>query len=138
MNTDYAIIRGLKCPYCGGDSKYIDSAAIYNGRSYGMVYACIPCDAHVGVHKGTDRALGRLANKELREAKKAAHAWFDPLWKLKVKQGNCKQFSRSKAYSWLAKQLDIEVKYCHIGMFDVDMCNQVIELCKPLYKRTLQ
>ena len=31
-----------------------------------MIYICKPCDAYVGVHKGTDKALGRLANKELR------------------------------------------------------------------------
>ena len=74
------ILTGLICPYCGGETAYIDSCRVY-GRSYGMMYICRPCDAWVGVHKGTDKALGRLANKELREAKKEAHFWFDKIAK---------------------------------------------------------
>ena len=36
------------------------------GVDYGMIYYCPQCGAYVGVHKGTDRAKGRLANAELR------------------------------------------------------------------------
>ena len=66
------IIAGKICPYCGKPTEYVDSSIIY-GRSYGMIYLCRDCRAYVGVHKGTDQALGRLANAELREAKKEAH-----------------------------------------------------------------
>lgn len=62
----------LKCPYCGGNSKLIDSKLIY-GRSYGMFYACEnypECDAYVGTHKGTVWPRGTLANEELREYRK--------------------------------------------------------------------
>ena len=69
------LYAGLICPYCGNNSEYIDSSFIY-GKSYGMIYLCRPCEAYVGVHKGTDKALGRLANKELRESKKEAHFYF--------------------------------------------------------------
>jgi hypothetical protein len=34
----------------------------------------------VGCHKGTTKPLGRLADAELREWKKRAHAAFDPVW----------------------------------------------------------
>jgi len=46
-----------------------------------MIYLCRSCDAYVGVHKGTDKPKGRLANAELREYKKKAHSAFDPLWR---------------------------------------------------------
>lgn len=68
------------CPYCGRVAKYVDSSVIYYGHSYGMAYLCRPCNAYVGVHSGTDRPKGSLANAELRGWRKATHARFDPLW----------------------------------------------------------
>lgn len=129
MNIE--IINGKKCPYCLGNTEYLDSSIIY-GRSYGMIYLCSPCDAYVGVHKGTDTALGRLANKELREAKKKAHAYFDPLWQRAVRQGRKKNEARNSAYKWLAKEMGIERDVCHIGMFDVESCESVVQICGKL------
>lgn len=63
------ILTGKICPYCGQPTEYVDSAALYHGISYGMIYLCRKCDAYVGVHRGTDKALGRLANRSLREWK---------------------------------------------------------------------
>jgi hypothetical protein len=87
----------------------------------------MPCDAWVGTHKNspTHAPLGRLANAELRAAKRAAHAAFDPLWK-----GG--QMSRSKAYALLAQKMGIDPKDSHIGMFDVEQCKTVILLCTPV------
>jgi len=67
--------------------------------------------------------LGRLANAELRSAKSAAHAMFDPLWK-------SKKMRRSQAYSWLAAQMKIKPEDCHIGMFDVEQCKQVFQIMR--------
>lgn len=114
------IYQGKLCPYCGRTPEYVDSAIIY-GKSYGMVYRCAPCDAHVGVHKGTSDALGRLANRELREWKIRAHNVFDPIWKTGRK-------SRASAYKWLSQQLGIPPEYTHIGYFSVDTCKRVIEI----------
>lgn len=74
------IISGKICPYCGKPTDYVDSSTIY-GKSYGMTYLCKACDAYCGVHKGPDKALGRVANKELRHWKKEAHKYFDLIWK---------------------------------------------------------
>jgi hypothetical protein len=40
-----------------------------------MIYLCVPCDAYVGTHKNSKdhKPLGFLANRGLREARKAAH-----------------------------------------------------------------
>jgi len=120
------ILRAEECPYCGGGTVLIDSKVIY-GRSYGLVWACAKgCDAYVGVHKGTKKPLGRLANKELRKAKSDAHKYFDKLWKSKA-------MKRKEAYKWLADNLGIPTEYTHIGMFNVDTCNKVIQICKEQF-----
>jgi len=125
-------LTGHYCPYCDNKTDYIDSSYIY-GKSYGMIYICKTCDAYVGVHKETNKSLGRLANKELREAKKDAHSYFDkisrtrlineiyPIWFPGMS-------NRNKAYKWLSIQMNIPKSLCHIGMFDIDQCNQVINI----------
>lgn len=112
------------CDYCGKRAKYVDSSIVYHGISYGMIYYCPSCAAWVGVHKGTDKPKGRLANAELRHWKKGAHAVFDRLWR-----GN-RHVSRKKAYKWLSVQMGLPEELTHIGMFDVEQCKQCIELCK--------
>lgn len=114
-------MRKLICLYCGKEAVYVDSKEIY-GRSYGMIYLCRECDAYVGVHNGTDKPLGRLANKELRQYKMAAHAAFDPIWKSEA-------MSRHKAYDWLSSQINLPIAETHIGMFDVERCKRVIKIC---------
>ena len=102
------ILTGKICPYCGKPTEYVDSSIIY-GRSYGMIYLCRDCRAYVGVHKGTDQALGRLANAELREAKKEAHFYFDQIAKTNLinkiwKKHIPNMSNRNKAYLWLSNQ----------------------------------
>lgn len=101
--------------------EYVDSKIIY-GKSYGKIYLCRDCNAYVGVHKGTDKPLGRLADKELRYWKKEAHAAFDPIWK------NGAMY-RGKAYLWLAEQMGLRTDETHIGMFDVEQCKKVVSIC---------
>jgi len=115
-------MKKVTCPYCGCRARYVDSAVIY-GRSYGMAYLCKPCDAYVGVHKGTDQPLGRLANKELREWKKLAHAHFDPIWRYGRFMGR-----RTDAYAWLSEQMGLPRQETHIGMFDVALCRRVVKI----------
>ena len=130
MNTQLSDInKGLICPYCNSKTEYIDSKYVY-GTSYGMIYICKPCDAYVGVHKGTDSALGRLADKRLRKAKKDAHYFFDKIARTDLAMIVGKEFTeikslRNKAYAWLAKELNLPTELTHIGMFDVETCMKV-------------
>ena len=120
-------MKEVFCPYCGKRAEFVDSAEVYHGRSYGMIYLCRPCDAYVGCHgngKG-DSPKGRLANAELRRWKIAAHNAFDPLWKFGPFRGR-----RNAAYAWLAEQMGLPKEKTHIGMFDVAECQQVIQICK--------
>lgn len=119
----------LACGYCQLPAQKVTGAVIYPHRpdlKHKVIYACFPCDAYVGCHPGTDRPLGLLANAELRAARQAAHAAFDPIWR-----GTA--VSRTKAYAWLAQALQLETRRCHIGMFDIALCQRVVELCKLGY-----
>lgn len=117
-------MKTVLCDYCGKPARFVDSALVYHGHSYGMIYYCPGCEAWVGVHKGTDRPKGRLANAELRMWKRCAHAAFDPLWRFKSR------FTRRAAYQWLAEEMGLPEEKTHIGMFDVDQCKEVIRICK--------
>lgn len=123
-----AILSGKICPYCERNTEYVDSKEVY-GVSYGMIYLCRSCQAWCGVHKGSNKSLGRVANATLRDLKKEAHFHFDQIWK-------SGQISRHKAYKWLSKSMDISFEMTHIGMFDEQQCKKAIKLCKEYeYKR---
>ncbi len=116
----------LLCPYCGASAKLVGGDVIYPHR--GDLYDkkfwhCSPCKAYVGCHPGTETPLGRLADSDLRKAKMAAHAAFDPLWR----EGS---MSRGAAYAWLAKALELSPDDCHMGMFDLAGCQKVVDACR--------
>lgn len=117
-------MKEVFCDYCGRRAEYVDSKVVY-GKSYGKIYLCRNCMAWVGVHKGTNKPLGRLANAELRFWKKQAHAAFDPLWKYGRFRGY-----RNAAYAWLAERMRLPVEKTHIGMFDVAECRKAIQICR--------
>lgn len=112
-------MKTVTCPYCGAAAERTEHFA------WGTQYECVPCDARVGCHRGTDTPLGTLANAELRAARKAAHAAFDPIWKTR-------RMSRARAYTWLARALGIRKQYCHIGMFNVAQCEATVSHCLSL------
>lgn len=110
------------CDYCGTKADFVDSEVVY-GKSYGMIYLCPKCGAYVGVHKGTDKPLGRLADAELRHWKKNGHNVFDPLWKTGPFKGR-----RKDAYAWLAQKMGLPVEKTHFGMFTVDQCKEAVNI----------
>lgn len=118
----------VTCPYCNSAARLVTGAVIYPHRSdlhKKRFYLCAPCQAWVGCHPGTERPLGRLADEQLRAARVRAHAYFDQLWQ-------SGQMKRKDAYAWLAEQLGIEVKKCHISWFDVQQCERVVEACQNI------
>lgn len=114
----------MNCPYCGNKAQWTSNEVIY-GKKYGksfMCYYCAPCDAYVGCHENTKRALGTMANAELREWRKRAHKAIDPLWQ---EQG----MTRKGVYSFLEA---VFRKPVHIGEADRDMCERVIEVVSKI------
>lgn len=121
-------MKHVQCPYCQGWCKL-------HTTGYGPVWACTPCDARVGCHKGTTQPLGTPANAELRTLRMNAHAAFDPLWKRKAQRGTARKEARFAGYMWLARELKMEPNLCHIGMMGPEDCKRVIALCEPWTKR---
>lgn len=116
--------HGVNCPYCEQPAALVTGAVIYPHRPdlHGLrFWQCAPCDAFVGCHKNGDgmTPLGTPANKETREARKRAHAAFDPIWR----DGST---SRKKAYNWLASTLGYQQGKCHISWMNAEECNRVV------------
>lgn len=108
------------CPYCNQEAEWVENKEIY-GRNYGksyMCYLCKPCNAYVGCHQNTKKALGIMANKELREWRKKAHANIDPVWR----SGKMK---RKDVYGFLNKVFGFEV---HVGESDIEMCKKLASI----------
>lgn len=128
------IYAGKICPYCNSGVKVVSEKEIYGTEFKGRkIIACknFPtCDSYVGTHDD-GVALGRLANKELRQAKTRAHYWFDKIWKEKYKK-------RSHLYTELSEYLNIDGKYTHIGMFNPNTCLKVAEWAENEYKNYLK
>lgn len=118
-------MENMKCPYCGNETEWVNNAEIY-GKQYGnsfMSYLCRPCDAYVGCHNNTKKSLGTIANKELREARKATHAIIDPLWK------NGK-YKRGTVYIRLNEAFGEEI---HVGESDLQRCKDIQETAKLIF-----
>jgi hypothetical protein len=119
------------CPHCNRPAELVTGRTIYPHRRdlfEKWFWRCVPCRAQVGhASAGTTNELGRPSNKELRDAKMAAHAAFDPIWK-------SKSMSRKEAYQWLADVL-ATTRSVHIGESDVETCKRVIELCLLHHER---
>ena len=85
-------------------------------------WRCPSCRAYVGCHGNTDRPLGIAASEALRQRRISTHAAFDPIWK----SGNQ---SRNSAYRWLAQEMGIPHKLCHISWFNSQQCHKAIAAC---------
>jgi len=126
----YLVFRpatGPKCPFCNCVSVLADAKVIYGDESdYGMVYVCPnypKCDSYVGCKKGTATPLGSLANSALHALRIQAHSMFDNLtWKTGL-------MTRDEAYKRLQEVLQVKKENCHIGMFTMQQCNRIINLC---------
>ena len=102
---------------CGKPVEIAHHDQVY-GREFSewpWMYRCKACDASVGMHPFTGIPLGTLADKALRDLRKAAKQPFEQLWKRAL-------LSRGDAYAALARHLDIEVSACHFGWFDAERC----------------
>jgi len=123
----------IPCPYCGGIGTLKKSSIIY-GKDYGLVYVCenYPnCDSFVGVHKGTTKPLGTLANAELRDYRKQCHAAFDNLWRSRLINKVYHVYiphttNRQKAYIWMASVLQLEEDQSHIAMLGIEQCKRLL------------
>ena len=121
------------CRYCGGVIRLVPASSIYGesaerlGMKEEWLYQCQNCNARVGCHKGTKRPLGNVANEVLRLKRMETHQIFDKFWR-------AKRMSRTKAYRWLSEQMELPESKAHIGGFEMEQCQRLIELCRKEQK----
>ena len=126
------------CPYCESPAELVDSTEVYQQDYDKKLWLCRPCDAYVGTHRHSEHhaPLGTLANATLRQLRLKVHQTFDPLWLRKMQQEDMpKQAARTAGYQWLASEMGIKAKHCHIAHFNETQCEQVLKLCQPYADR---
>lgn len=115
------------CDVCKIDSVLVTGKVVYPHRpdlADKKIYRCPSCGARVGCHPGTTKPLGNLVGAQERTWRMAAHEAFDKTWKTK-RWGN-----RQQAYAKLAEFMALPPEKCHIGMFTVEQCKMVVEVCE--------
>lgn len=119
----------MNCPYCQKEAPWVSNELRYGkryGKSY-MCYWCKDCDAYVGCHNNTRKALGTLANKELREWRMKAHEVLDELWK-RPKNG----YARRSVYIRLKEAFGREI---HVGEADIETCKEIIRTVPLIFQK---
>ena len=79
----------------------------------------------MGCHDGTTNPLGTLANERLRDLRRKVHLKIDSSWKNGFT-------SRIEVYKHIAKFLNIDIKQCHVGMFNESTCKKILTDYQPL------
>lgn len=125
------------CVYCGGQPVLRPTSDHVYRKDYGPVWECPRCLARCGVHRGTNKPLGTVANAEDRLLRETAHGLFDPLWRRKMASaGIQKSHARSRAYRWLASEMGMEPARRHISMMHGDDLRRVIATCLKYARST--
>lgn len=121
------------CPYCGRISVLRPAEYVYGKASStpeGKLYVCSgypACQAYVGVHEGTLKPKGTLADGELRNKRIQAHRVME-----RIVRSGC--MSRNDVYWWLSSRLNLPFKETHIGYFSDYYCEQTIAECEHILK----
>lgn len=117
------------CMHCDSEGVLISGAEHKPQRpelANKWFYICPQCeDSFVSCHKETKTPMGKMANRETRVARIAAHASFDGAWS---RIG----LTRFAAYKILAKEMKLSREDCHIAHFSIEQCAEVIRLCGKL------
>ena len=119
----------IKCQYCGSQA-FLRPASVLDKTEKedcgSMFYVCARypvCDAYVTAHAGNHMPMGTLANRQLRQKRRAAHVAFNRLWQSNI-------MTRKEAYRWLQIQLGVDPEDAHIAKFLDYRCGETIRLCE--------
>lgn len=106
-----------------------DASYVYKENAFDKyLYVCSgypECDAYVGVHAGSLRPKGSLANGDLRHKRIETHRLFDAIWKNGI-------FSRKEAYRWMQDTFSLNSSQAHIGQFSDYRCDCLMNECRKV------
>ena len=121
--------KTIKCSYCGAHAVLQKGTYVYGDKSKEeYLYVCSnypQCDSYVGVHAGTKKPKGTLANAELRNKRIKTHKVFDQVWKSKL-------MTKKEAYRWMTYVMGLPFEMGHIGSFSEYRCDELIRICKDV------
>jgi hypothetical protein len=108
-------MRKVHCDYC-------QQPAEVSATARGPIWLCIPFDAWVPIYINSNTAapMGRLANAELREAKRQFNHAMRPIIDMA---------GRRRAYEWLATAMGLSPHACDGHRFDLDQARKARQLC---------
>lgn len=112
--------RDLSCPECG-------SLMQLKPSRFGLFYGCsrwreTGCKGSHGAHAdGTP--LGIPADEATKRARMRAHAVFNRLYEDGL-------MTRSEAYGWLQRNMQLSAEEAHIGRFTEEQCRRLIEILR--------
>ena len=110
----------MKPPTC-----YCGAVAVLCRGRFGRYWSCSShdCEGVVGANENGS-PKGTLADKATRQARINAHTDFDRLW------SELGRDNRSRAYRWLAEQLNLTPDECHMGEMNREQCDAVVTVCR--------
>lgn len=122
------------CPYCNQPANLVYGSQVYGNRSPPeiarlRIWSCKGCRAHTRCHPNSLRPMGTLAREDLRKARQEAHKALDSLWTCRPRYKERKA-ARQETYLWLQQAMGLTESECHIGLFNIEQCRRVIELCE--------
>ena len=115
------------CRYCGGVIRRIPAQRVYGDATGRLkmqnqwLYQCQNCNARVGCHRDTKRPLGNVANEVLRLKRVETHRIFDAFWE-------SRGMTRTAAYKWLAERMELPGEQAHIGGFEMEQCQKLVDI----------
>ena len=107
--------NSIRCPRCG-------EKPIRTDTKFGLRLDCC------GLWAWGDHPL---ADRETHEARKTAHAAFDPIWK----SGG---LGRGEAYGLLAEAMGMTAKECHMKLMNAEQARKVPAIAAALEARGLE
>lgn len=86
------------CPYCGDKAQFTASHSNFRGKGGWLCVNYPACDSYVGVHPHTQRPLGSMADRSLRQERVRVHQCIDHYWR-----GQKASLKRSHVYAVIAQ-----------------------------------
>jgi hypothetical protein len=96
-----------------------DVELVGSQTKYGLRFGCTVVGCTVVLWDGS---TSTPADEPTRVLRRQCHLEFDKLWK-----GPTGRMSRTAAYRWLAKTMQLPPDKAHIGMFDSAQCEQLLK-----------
>lgn len=120
----------VKCGECGADMILRKAKETYHDGSPRYFYSCSlfpQCRGAASADKW-GKLIGIPADAKTKAVRSQAYREFEQFWR-------ARGWSRTKGYRWLAERLRLTKKQCSFAAFDIERCNQVVDIIKSAQER---